>query len=263
MARLSHIRGMLLEEVLLYLLQRSGYRTVETVGNDPTLTGHAAGLGIAVRGRGMNHQIDAIADFLIHPPFTHPQRLLVEAKCYSDDSPVGISLMRESVGIVKDANEFWATRPGNDIPKRRFHYQYAVFSASGFTADAQRYAFAQDIYLIRLGASGYFQGIIAAIRAVRSPAVDGRSNIAIDLPALRRAVREALSDHLAARIDFTDDFEMLKGLPEVIAACQAIRYSLMAVLSGRFPILLTPPPGLPPDQLESQYAVRVYFDDNG
>jgi len=56
----GQIRGMLLEEVALHLLRRSGYRTVDAPGNDPTLCN--VGAGLAVRGRGSEHQIDAIAE---------------------------------------------------------------------------------------------------------------------------------------------------------------------------------------------------------
>lgn len=70
---------MLLEEAALHLLHRSGYRTVDAPGTDPTLCN--VGAGLAVRGRGSEHQIDVIADFVVHQPFSNPQRLLVESKC--------------------------------------------------------------------------------------------------------------------------------------------------------------------------------------
>ncbi len=81
MANFSQLRGMLLEEAILYLLRVSGYKTVDTADSDSSLEIHAAGL--AVKGRGGRHQIDAIADFTVTPPFSHPQRLLLEAKCHN------------------------------------------------------------------------------------------------------------------------------------------------------------------------------------
>src|SRR5262249_54663549 len=99
------LRGALLEEAALFLLQRSGYKTVDSRGNDRTLLETAAGL--AVSGRGTYHQIDAIADHLVTHPFTHPQRLLVEAKCLSPTDKVGIETIRNAVGVVKDTSEYW------------------------------------------------------------------------------------------------------------------------------------------------------------
>ena len=97
MPKIGQIRGMLLEEALLHLLRGSGYRTVEAVNNDETLKAGAAGL--SVKGRGGNHQIDAIADFLVSQPFSHPQRLLVEAKCYSNK--VRLPVVRNAVEFSK------------------------------------------------------------------------------------------------------------------------------------------------------------------
>src|SRR5258707_15450260 len=106
MADISGIRGMLLEEAILYLLRVSGYRTLEilTPGNDPTIHGDCYS-GLKVLGRGGVHQIDAIADFTITLPFSYPHRLLVEAKCYSDDRPIGIEFVRNAVGVLKDVGE--------------------------------------------------------------------------------------------------------------------------------------------------------------
>src|SRR5438132_1408993 len=112
MATISGIRGMLLEEAILYLLRVSGYRTVEQADpHDTTLTGNCYS-GLKVSGRGGVHQIDAIADMAIATPFTYAQRLLVEAKCYADTTPVRIEIVRNAVGVLKDVGEYWVTRDG-------------------------------------------------------------------------------------------------------------------------------------------------------
>lgn len=59
MATAAQVRGMLLEEVLLFLLAASGYRTVELddiEDDDPLL--HRGPAGIDLWGRGAKHQID-------------------------------------------------------------------------------------------------------------------------------------------------------------------------------------------------------------
>jgi hypothetical protein len=136
MIKPGQIRGMLLEEAVLHLLRRSGYRTIDVPGTDPTLCN--VGAGLAVRGRGSEHQIDAIADFVVHQPFSNPQRLLVESKCYGSLYKVGIEVVRNAIGVLKDTSEFWVVGPGPIAGRRRYHYQYAIFSASPFSSGAQR-----------------------------------------------------------------------------------------------------------------------------
>ena len=188
---MQNIRGMLLEEALLNLLESSGYKTVDDPTGDPTLQDGSA--GIKVKGRGGSHQIDAIADSRVHQPFSHPQRLLVEAKCYEPRQAVGLPFVRGAVGTLKDVSEFWMTA-GGQIPKQRYHYQYAMFSATGYTKDAQRYAFAHDVYLIPLAASRFLTPVIQSIRNVTpaQPAEERNLDIPVQMKELRREVRRAI-----------------------------------------------------------------------
>src|SRR5688572_13189131 len=135
MASIHQIRGMLLEEAVLALLNTAGYRAVDKA-NDSTLTDGKSGL--EVRGRGCCHQVDAVADYLLSPPFSHQQRLLVEAKFQGDS--VGTPILRNALGVLKDVTEYWT---GKDRTVRQpFHYQYAICSASRFTPEAEAYAHA-------------------------------------------------------------------------------------------------------------------------
>ena len=257
MARIQNVRGMLLEEALLNLLESSGYKTIDTPGVDPTLGDGPAGL--KVRGRGSDHQIDAIADFRIHPPFSHPQRLLAEAKCFDSSDKVGLPIVHEAVGVLKDVSEHWVTT-GKTFPKARYHYQYAIFSATGYTSDAQRYAFAQDIYLIPLAASQFLTPVVEAIRGV------GQTNpneIAVEMKRLRAAVRGAI------RFGIGPDGELaaasgdqLTGLDAFVTACREIRFALLAVLSGRFPVFLVPNPEIHDEGVREQYLVRIFRGPN-
>ena len=67
MPTIPQIKGALLEEAIIWLLQRSGYSPVRSPKNDPTLCNMGGGLGVV--GRGERHQIDAIADYEFSPPF--------------------------------------------------------------------------------------------------------------------------------------------------------------------------------------------------
>jgi len=251
---------MLLEEALLHLLQSTGYNTVDDVNGDPTLGRCAAGL--LVKGRGTSHQIDAIADFSIHAPFSHPQRLLVEAKCFEPRQRVGLSIVRGALGTLKDVEEFWVSLPGGP-PKPRYHYQYAVFSATGYTDNAQSYAFAQDIYLIPLAESQFFAPVITALRRVSPDDANLARNadLPVDLTELRRAVRRAMREDVA-RPDYPAFAANLTGLAEFVTACRQIRFSLLAVLGGRFPIFLVPAPGFDINEVSADYYVRIFRGPN-
>jgi hypothetical protein len=261
MARPTNIRGMLLEEALLHLLESTGYRTVLSRGTDPTLFDGPAGL--KVRGRGSDHQIDAISDFQAPPPFSHPQRLLVEAKCFDPGTRVGIRIVREAVGILKDVSEFWMVA-GGEIPKQRYHYQYAVFSATGYTDEAQRFAFAQDIYLIPLAASRFLEPAIQALRNVRPAATDdlGNANIDVDMTELRRSIRSLIRGQVPAGAGLEEIGVVLRGIGEFVQACHAIRYALMATLGGSFPVFLVPSPELRSQAVSEEYFVRIYRGPN-
>ena len=151
----GQIRGMLLEEIILKALDAAGYDTVLVPDGKQI---HPGGAGLEVEGRGTRHQIDAIAAYYFQQPFSHPQRLLVEAKCCAGG--VGLEVIRNAVGVFKDIAEFWNS---THLGEQRWHYQYAVFSAKSFTRDAQAYAFAQDVYLFPLWNSVFFRAILQAV----------------------------------------------------------------------------------------------------
>jgi hypothetical protein len=70
--------------------------------------------------------------------------------------------------VLQDVREYWtAYRDENEVVRPRYQYVYAIFSSSGYRPNAQRYAYAHDIYLIPLARSAFLQPIIAAIKDVR------------------------------------------------------------------------------------------------
>lgn len=232
----GQIRGMLLEEVLLQLLRTSGYVPVEGAGIDSTLSDGPSGL--EVRGRGTEHQIDAIADYRLTHPFGYRQRLLVEAKCY--DTPSGIEVIRNAIGVLKDVSEYW--RKGD---QERFHYHYAVFSASGFTTRAQDCAFAQDVYPIPLWKSAYLRGVIDAIYNIRTRALQKMLKTRQGyFKELRAAVRHALGGHWRATPKLTellDEYVSGDLFEEFLRMARKLSGALLAVTASGFVILLVPP----------------------
>jgi hypothetical protein len=145
MASIPQIRGALLEEIVLFLLARSGYRRV-VVGEEGTHNGNA---GMEVDGRGSQHQIDALVAPLYSYTFVYPIRLMVEAKCQA--RPVGLATVRSVVGTVTDINQNYFVAPvrrGREIRGQRFNYHAAIFAANGYSDDAERYAIAHQVFLI-------------------------------------------------------------------------------------------------------------------
>ncbi|WP_067181583.1 restriction endonuclease [Microtetraspora niveoalba] len=160
MVKDSVLRGYLLEESLAWLLRFSGYRLLVHEDQDPAEL-VTDGDTLRVRGRGALHQVDVLGEFAFTPAFSMPVRLFLEAKYYQDRC--GLEIVRNAHGVVHDVNENFMTGFGAG-PRQRYKYSYALFSTSGFTADAQRYALAHQISLVDLsGASfGWLLGLIGA-----------------------------------------------------------------------------------------------------
>lgn len=262
MATISQIRGMLLEEAALQLLRTAGYTPVERAGSDPTLLdGHS---GLEILGRGGKHQTDAVADFRITPPFSHPQRLIIEAKCYLPVHPVGLSIVRNAVGVLKDVSEWWVppVGPNGIATTGRYHYQYAILSASGYTLDAERYAFAHDIYLIPYERSRFIVPVVQAIRQLTHVDFGAQEWNAIDVNMrnLRRAIRNAIRGR-----SYTDFIQLPNAVTvavdRFVEALSQIRGTLLAVAGRRFPIHLIPAPDIQLSRLREHYRVRIRWDD--
>lgn len=260
MATISQVRGMLLEEAVIHLLRTAGYKVVQSAGNDPTL--HDGHSGLEVLGRGGRHQIDSVADFQICAPFSHPQRLFVEAKCYSPQYPVGLQIIRNAVGVIKDVSEWWnpAAVPNSVSSGGRYHYQYAFFSASGYTLDAERYAFAQDIYLIPYEKSRYIAPVIQSIRNITQTDFGARAwnAVDVDLSSLRRNIRTLLREG-SDLTPFPNNVSVV--FKSFLEAVSSINGTLFAVIGRQFPVHLIPAPSLDIRELPDHFQVRIWWDE--
>lgn len=139
----SQSRGKLFENLIKHYIQKHGY--VGITGTKRKLYNIS---GSHVKGRGGKHQIDALGQFEFSIPFVYPIRLLSEAKCYSRKA-IGIDIVRNFVGVVKDISENYSVEQTPDIESRfRFTDCACIFSTTEFTRDAQDYAYAQGVYLV-------------------------------------------------------------------------------------------------------------------
>lgn len=251
---------MLLEEALLFLLKHSGYDTVEIAGTDPTLCeGHS---GMEVIGRGEKHQIDAIADYKASPPFSNPQRLLVEGKFYTSNNPVGLTVIRNAVGVLKDINEFfYSSDLINNPSKIRYHYTYGIFSASGYRQSAERYAFAHDIYLIPVAHSQFFKPVIDSIRDINEQdlILNERNNLKIK--DLRQDIRNYLNRQMEFRNNANESNIFFRNkIEKFLEECKKIRFAVIAIAGKSFPILLIPNPNIQREVIESDSNIRINWD---
>lgn len=145
----SVLQGYVLEELLAKLLQSSGFTLLVDEKQDPAaLT--SGGNGLRVRGRGAEHQADVLGELDFRIPFTYPLRLFVEAKFKS--RTIGLSDVRNALGVLNDVNEHysWTRAAEAGASYKRFDYRYVLFSASGFSAEAQNYAITQRLSLVDL-----------------------------------------------------------------------------------------------------------------
>ncbi|MGW4786732.1 hypothetical protein [Streptomyces sp. NPDC004230] len=147
----SVLRGYVLEESLAWLLRRSGYRLLVHEHQDP-IELVSEGDTLRVRGRGALHQVDVLGQFTFTPAFSMPVRLFLEAKY--EQKRCGLEKVRNAHGVLHDVNENFMTGPGTR-PRQRYKYSYALFSASGFTVDAQKYALAHQISLVDLSGASF------------------------------------------------------------------------------------------------------------
>ena len=239
MISISNIRGMLLEEAVLYLLQASGYIPVSDNKLDPTLTTGVTGLEVV--GRGETHPVGAVAASVISLPFDLPQRLLLEAKVYADNSAIDMSTIRNAIGLLKDVEDNWLVTSQTSPPRRRYRYQYVICSPSGFTQKAQRYAFGQNIYLIDLSHIPQFDPLVQAIRHLSHNHFQAKSwnAITLELHLLREVIRELFNSQQDERLlRVLVPGTAINPLLRVVNACKVISGLLLATLGGHFTIPL-------------------------
>lgn len=144
------LRGYLLEEALAWLLRNTGYRLLVRDSQDPELD--MEGGTLVVHGRGATHQVDVLGEFALTPAFSLPIRMFLEAKF--NHRPCSLPVVRNAHGVIHDINENFVHASGSQ-PRRRYHYVYSLFSASGFTGPAQDYALAQQISLVDLSGPSF------------------------------------------------------------------------------------------------------------
>lgn len=248
MATIPQIRGALLEEAILFLLDKAGYKTVEV---SPSAVGLKHGhSGLEVEGRGAWHQIDALVTPTYSLPFTHPIRLMIEAKCYKKHK-IDIKTVRNTIGVQKDISENYFTlkqssKSTSHIQIPRYNYLSAIFSTSGFTRGAFNYALAHQVFLIQYKDVPIIQPLIDVIREL-----DEIHIVKSDIAKIRYLFRKKFrpySNPASTDTDIRpDEYLTSKGVELIDSAVdkitQNIGGSYFGLLQGIWPLhLLTDEP---------------------
>ena len=264
MPSLAQIRGAILEEIVLVLLENAGYRILNGNDGEEIRNGHS---GLELQGRGEWHQVDALVSYDFTPSFIYPIRLIVEAKAYLPKSynggRVGINAVRNAVGVLKDVNEnYFSFSPqnSNNLYKfKRFNYAYAIFSLYGFTRNAQRYAIAHQIFLIQYYFNPLFEDIRNFISRINRWNIFSTKDI--ELKQLRQSVRNYLRNNGSNEINYNLPFfteegmEIIKNLKRELSN---INGSYFGLLNGVYPIHLVSERSLTQVQDDEIFA-RAYI----
>jgi hypothetical protein len=259
----NHVRGLILEEAIVWMLLRSGYRRVQ-LAKDPSV--HARGNDFFVRGRGADHQIDALMEHPFVPPFTRRMRLLAEAKWHT--RPVGLSVVRNAFGVRNDAHEFFVGNSnGVSVPKQRHHYQSAIFSVSGFSKPAQRFAFAHDVFLVPLERSKFLRRLVHSLQQLPKPLlISAGSNL--NASSLREDVREVIEQlnlktrafSVAPNSALATLLASAQGLEVVLAALRQVQGLLILMLGDGLPVVLAAASPESLSALRQDMVLDLHFD---
>lgn len=238
MASINQIRGALLEEIVLLLLDRSGYRRIKA-GEEGTRNGRA---GLEVEGRGSHHQIDALVSPVHSHAFIYPIRLMVEAKC--ETSPVGLATVRSVVGTLFDINQNFLARRvggGREVRVQRFNYHAAMFAANGYSENAEQFALAHQVFLIDYSHVATMRPVVDALLTLQIEdfrEVDQRANRG-NVTEIRNVFRDLIETaRLERNLGIFSDSGMTKVRDRLLPAIRQLRGSYYGMIEGIYPVHL-------------------------
>lgn len=204
------LAGYILEEMLAYLLRNAGYRLLTDERQDPHELANRHH-GLIVRGRGAEHQVDVLGELLWIPAFTYPLRLVLEAKCRKGKTD--IATVRNMVAALLDINQNnmpQRTAAGTPpIPRAKYAYVGAIFSASGFSSHAADFALAHAVSLVDLRATA-FRSLVTAARQCATTLsayyeAEETGSVARFVGAIRNSLRVELNTALMPDANLTPD----------------------------------------------------------
>lgn len=242
------LKGYLLEEALAYLIRNTGYKLLVDEKQDNRELKNGAN-GLLVQGRGSLHQADVLGELSWVPAFTYPIRLFVEAKFRGKKT--GITTVRNAIGVLNDINQNLISANNNRLIKR-YSYNYALFSTSGFTKYAIDLAVAHGISLIDLSDCGLdllLESISTTANTltnvINENRLDQLSNRKI-YTEIRNFIRKSLDTYpegLNTSFDNTQIIEeeiLYTPITALITNIRSMNELFVAMVKGPFMIVLTP-----------------------
>lgn len=258
-----------MEEAVLFLLRNVGYEPIDVSSLATTpIHGLREGRGgLEAQGRGTWHQLDALASWTHSPAFIYPLRLVVEAKCYRRGKPIGLSVVRNTVGVAKDITEnfFTVSRRRGSFQALRFNYASAIFSTSGYSSRAVEYAVAHQVFLIDYQRIPVIRPVVEAIMQFDESCllVPSREAMRVARVLFRSRLngeaygQQVLLDYLTERGRFLIETSITETV-------RAIRGSYFGMLQGRWPMHLLRSEPLPPGAFANDVVpCRVHGNEFG
>lgn len=261
----NRIQGWLFEEVVKRLLKLNEYAiiSVDSLTDTAKKFYRDRGKGLEVRGRGEWHQIDAAGQFEFIPPFVYQIRLLTEAKCYRQ-TPVGLPIIRGFLGALKDISENHFTDvddPGNNDYNLRFTDCGAIFSTSGFSDEAENYAFAHGIKLISYKNLPIMRDITECIFNFVDSLESFLPHIAKREPTLRREICNILH---GSGFNDVQNYRLLppqlnQHILKLRDVLLKIKFSAVGLAAGGFPVHLVGTQEFPPKAVTQRDKVECHI----
>ncbi len=221
----SQARGYLLEVILSKMIEVNGYEAIKKADDYDIVSSQH---GLNLRGRGGYHQFDSLGFLKVNTPFMSPMRLFLDAKFY-DSKKVGLDKVMMGVGILNDINTSRSTISSGRRRNRKhkyYNYNYALFSTSGFTEEAQLLAMAHNIYLVHLGGDGY-RWIMKSVNGL----VDLLDKYTPETDNINVEIFDDFKKHFSSWLENIDDIDKIntvikKGFEKLIICNDSTNYIL-------------------------------------
>jgi len=229
----SQVKGRIFEIIVKKLLEKNEYEECKPDGEQLDDKGR-------VRGRGEWHQIDAFGRWKYTIPFVYPIRLLCEAKCWN--YPVGLPVIRNFVGALKDIAENYFVEDSQIIDKRMLSKRYTdcgvVFSVNGFTNQAQRYAYAQNIFLVSYENNPIIDEFKQNINQLAQSVILKKR---VNKKALSRWFEDAWTRNYLGELNgvtITNKEQFQNNLKKLRAKFDSVKTSVIGIATGVYPLHL-------------------------
>lgn len=252
---LNRVKGALFESQVAYLLEKSGYRPISPDGISVKEG--------SLRGRGGWHQIDAFGYYSFGVPCLYPIRVICEAKNYAGKA--GLPVVRNFVGAFKDiAENYFIEKRGastDHLLARRYTDAGAIFSAHGFTVQAQDYAYAQCVFLI-----SYEDNVVLSPLLEASGSLLGSINLtnaAENTYSFKNWINQKVKNpQQTLEDDATFSAERFAtAFSQYVDTIRRIRTSYLGTASGVYPIHLLSESQIPWNLFETtdEVTCRIYY----